>query len=143
MTARWLTPGDSPMTDTKALIAEARDIEAEASARAAQALTQGQGAPAAFLSRVAQNARRLAAAMEEATVPDGWRVTEYRAEQKRVWAYLGGAWAAESGGRRRIIQDAWANSHTPTLETFPTAREAMAALDGAAIDTSTRYVENP
>lgn len=107
------------MTDPKALIAEARDIEAEASARAAQALTQGQGAPAAFLSRVAQNARRLAAALEEATPPEGWRVTEYRAEdgswcEKRI----DGMWQA--GNRLDGPLDGVA---------YPTARAAMEALE--------------
>lgn len=128
MTARWLTPGDSPMTDTKALIAEARDIEAEASARAAQALTQGQGAPAAFLSRVAQNARRLAAALEEATVPDGWRVTRYDHPLGAI-EYEEGEWHVGRyvADQVYIVWDA---------KTCPTAREAMAALDGAAIDTS-------
>ena len=117
------------MTDPKALIAEARDIEAEASARAAQALTQGQGAPAAFLSRVAQNARRLATALEEATVPDGWAVTRYDNTETGAIELDNGVWhvGQYEDGQVFIV---W------RTETFPTAREAMAALDGAAIDTS-------
>lgn len=95
------------MTDPKALIAEAREL-----------LTcdgLGEHFPYAF-----SLITRLAAALEEATVPEGWRVTEYRySDDSFVWQGTQGEWWGKGGmpGHKR-------------QGPFPTAREAMAALDG-------------
>lgn len=93
------------MTDIKALIAEAR-------ARADMFHRWGLNDDNLF--------RRLAAALEEATVPEGWRVTEYRySDDSFVWQGTQGEWWGKGGmpGHKR-------------QGPFPTAREAMAALDG-------------
>lgn len=118
------------MTDPKALIAEARETFG---GHTAQEVAELLDALAASADRCEANSyseiasislrgsaaiRRLAAALEEATVPEGWRVTEYvkgseyAANAARTWSATPGKWWLHGDHRE-----------------FPTAREAMAALD--------------
>lgn len=103
------TPGANTMTDTKALLAEARLYDNS------DGLMGAPGSPNAKLCDII---RRLAAALEEATMPEGWRVTEYvkgseyAANAARTWSATPGKWWLHGDHRE-----------------FPTAREAMAALD--------------
>lgn len=73
---------------------------------------------------------RLAAALEEATPPEGWRVSQYKHKDggEVVELSAGEWWAYHAAG-------SFKGEH-------PTARAAMEALDGAAIDTSAGHVEN-
>lgn len=104
------TPGAHTMTDTKALIAGALEL-----ANAAEWY-----GPAATM---AEMIRRLAAALEEATVPEGWRVTETRRDDGAYIEFGSTRWFAfQRTGEQVAFSDETA--------TFPTAREAMAALDG-------------
>jgi len=96
------------MTDPKALIAEAREL--------AEKPISNHPITAARLIR------RLAAALEEATVPEGWRVTETRRDDGAYIEFGSTRWFAfQRTGEQVAFSDETA--------TFPTAREAMAALD--------------
>ena len=96
------------MTDRKALIAEARRAETD--------WTIGPG-------EMRELVRRLAAALEEATPPEGWRVTEYtRGDGARVW--LDDEAEKPDWGviapKQTALSTAWGHD---------TARAAMEALD--------------
>jgi len=95
------------MTDIKALIAEARLYDNSDGLM---------GAPGSPNAKICDIIRRLAAALEEATVPEGWRVV-YRKDDFEVWQEAPGAWLVADEPRHRDFGD------------FPTARKAMAALD--------------
>lgn len=99
------------MTDTKALIAEAREL-------AAKTISNHPITAARLL-------RRLAAALEEAQVPEGWRVTELtREDGARVWV----------DDETEDVDWGCVRSNETALSTkwgHPTASAAMAALEDA------------
>lgn len=96
------------MTDTKALIAEAREL--------------ADGIDDDELHESAELIRRLAAALEEATVPEGWEVERWsRTADGVAIGPIGPCWTVKAWRKARQPRD------FPLL--FPTAREAMAALD--------------
>lgn len=103
------------MTDHKALIAEAREAKIILSVRLPdEEMMQ--------IARLLDLNARLAAALEEAAVPDGWRVTEFEREDRaRAVRRRDGSWHALDRNDFRVSRD----------ENYihPTAREAMAALD--------------
>ena len=101
------------MTNTKALIAEAREW--------ATYLTnkhEDDDVSADFI-------RRLADALEEAQVPEGWRVVQYDRDDGASVVMIGEhSWRAYDADENPIMAVAG------TCSFHPTAREAMAALKG-------------
>ena len=98
------------MTDHKALIAEARLYDN----------TGGlMGAPGSPNAKLCDLIRRLAAALEEATPPDGWRVTTYERDD--------GVCVEEGQPGRWWVTN---NYGTDVRNTHDTARAAMEALEG-------------
>lgn len=101
-------------TDPKALIAEARELKEKI--RKTGAVLFGD-------YELSDAFDRLAAALEEATVPEGWRVTETRRDDGAYIEFGSSRWFAfQRTGEQVAFSDETA--------TFPTACAAMAALDG-------------
>ena len=93
------------MTDPKELIAEAMAVEND--------WTLGPG-------EMRELASRLAAALEEATVPEGWRVTEYG---------KAGGWRVAENDLLHLWYGHNRKLNIRNDKGHPTARAAMAALD--------------
>lgn len=100
------------MTDAKALIAEAKRAETD--------WTLGPG-------EMRELASRLAAALEEAQVPEEWRVTELTREDCNTRVVRAGIWVKRVSWR--VTVDGNTQVFANGVWEFPTAREAMAALD--------------
>lgn len=100
-------------TDTKALIEEARALSNK---------RKGALDPYQVQAELEDMVDRLVAALEEATVPEGWEVERWsRTADGVAIGPIGPCWTVKAWRKARQPRD------FPLL--FPTAREAMAALD--------------
>ncbi|MFM2126195.1 MAG: hypothetical protein RL328_2646 [Acidobacteriota bacterium] len=85
------------------------------------------GPPGSDMRIMAALIQRLTARLEEATVPEGWRVTEMAredeafVEQRKRLGHSIPVWRAFQCPQDGVVG---------CIGDFPTAREAMAALDG-------------